>query len=211
MVGPLHQLPSHPEKWLLKFNPGNGLLAEEHINNFMLSINLNEVVEEDAVVRLFPYTLQGATGSWYFSLPSDSINSWDAFQEQFLTTFGDDRSTATLINDISNLKVEPKEPIKDFNSRFNKLLNKIPMASKPNDEVQTEWYISALPLNIPIFVDSAAKPTLAENMKQTIVVEKHILAVEKKNALEERKSKKVTFRDDSKKKPPKDPFDLEGL
>ena len=48
-------------------------------------------------------------------------------------------------------------------------------------------------------------------MKEVIVVEKHILALEKKNALEERKFKKVTFRDDSKKKPPKYPFDLEWL
>jgi len=39
------------------------MLAEEHINNFMLSINLNGVVNEDAVVRLFPYTLQGTAGS----------------------------------------------------------------------------------------------------------------------------------------------------
>lgn len=63
MDGPLHQLPSHPEKWLPKFNPDNGLLAEDDINNFMLFVNLNQVEEEDAVVRLFPYTLQVAVGS----------------------------------------------------------------------------------------------------------------------------------------------------
>jgi len=72
---PLSQLPAHPEKWLPKFNLDNGLSAEEHINNFMLSINLNGVIEEDTVVQLFPYTLQGAAGSWYFSLPSGSINN----------------------------------------------------------------------------------------------------------------------------------------
>ena len=80
MAGPLNPLPAHPEKWLPKFNPDNGLPAEEHINNFMLSINVNEVVEEDAIVGLFPYTLQGSVGSWYFSLLLGSINSWDAFQ-----------------------------------------------------------------------------------------------------------------------------------
>lgn len=211
MVGPLHSLSAHPEKWLPKFNLDDGLPTEEHINNFMLSINLNEVVEEYAFVILFPYTLQGSAGSWYFSLPFVSINSWDAFQEQFLTKFGDDQSTATLLKDLYNLKVEPKEPIKDFNSHFNKLLNKIPTTSKPSDEVQNEWYISALPSNATIFVDSAAKPTLAENMKESIAVEKRILSLHKKNALEEIKSKKVTFRDESKKKAPKDPFDLEGL
>lgn len=175
----------------------------------MLSINLNGVMEEDVVIRLFPYTLQGAVGSWYFSLPPMSINSWDAFQEQFLTKFRDDRSTATLINDLSNLKSESKEPIKDFKSRFNKLLNKIIVTSKPSEEIWNEWYISALPSNIANFIDRAAKPTLVENMKEAIAMEKRILALENKNAIEERKSKKVTFRDDLKKKVVKDPYDME--
>lgn len=61
MDGPLHQLLAHPKKLLPKFNPNNGLLVEERINNFMLSINLNQVEEEDAILRLFPYTLQGTT------------------------------------------------------------------------------------------------------------------------------------------------------
>jgi len=69
----------------------------------MLSINLNGVTNEDVVIQLFPYTLQGAARSWYFSLPSGSITSWDIFQEQFLTKFGDDMSTVTLINDLSTL------------------------------------------------------------------------------------------------------------
>ena len=79
MPAPLSQIPAHPEKWLPKFNPEAGMLAEEHINNFMLSINLNEVTNEDAVVRIFPYTLQGTAGPWYFLLPSGSITSWDIF------------------------------------------------------------------------------------------------------------------------------------
>lgn len=48
-------------------------------------------------------------------------------------------------------------------------------------------------------------------MKEVIVVEKRILALENKNALEERKSKKVTFKDECKKKTPKEPFSLKGL
>ena len=133
MPVPLSQIPAHLEKWLPKFNLEAGMLAEEHINNFMLSINLNGVTNEDVVIRLFPYTLQGAVESWYFSLLYGSITSWDIFQEQFLTKFGDDRSMETLINDLSNLRVESKEPIKYFNSRSNKLLNKIPTASKPSE------------------------------------------------------------------------------
>jgi len=112
---PLSQFPSHPEKWLPRFNPDIGILGDEHINNFMLSINLNGVTEEDVVIRIFKYTLQGAAGSWYFSLPLGSITSWNRSQEQFLTKFSDDRSTTTLINDLSNLKTESREPITHFN------------------------------------------------------------------------------------------------
>lgn len=118
---------------------------------------------------------------------------------------------ATLINDLSNLMTESKEPIKEFNSRFNKLLNKIPTASKPSEQVRSEWYITTLPSNIATSVDRAGKPTLAENMKEAIAMEKRITALEKKAALEDRKSKKVSFKDDSKKKMAKDPHDMEGL
>jgi len=57
MPTPLSQLPAHLEKWLPKFNPDAGILVEEHIKNFKLSINLNGVTKEDVVVRLFLYTL----------------------------------------------------------------------------------------------------------------------------------------------------------
>ena len=134
MPAPLHALPKSSEIWLPKFNPDDGLLAEEHIHNYMLTINLKEVVEEDCVVRLFPYTLIGSARSWYFSLPARSITSWSMLKEQFLGKFGDDRSTASLIKDLSNLKAKTGEKIKDFNSRFNKFLNKIPSREVPGVE-----------------------------------------------------------------------------
>jgi len=58
-----------------KFNPDAGIQADEHIKNFMLSVNLKGITEEDVFVRLFSYTLQGSARSWYFSLPSGSITS----------------------------------------------------------------------------------------------------------------------------------------
>ena len=48
-------------------------------------------------------------------------------------------------------------------------------------------------------------------MKEVISVEKRIITLEKKAALEDRKYKKVSFKDDSKKKIAKDPYDMEGL
>lgn len=52
--------PKNPEKWLPKYNPDHGLPIEEHLNNFMLAMNLNGVAHEDVVIRLFPYNFQGS-------------------------------------------------------------------------------------------------------------------------------------------------------
>lgn len=174
ILAPLHPLLKHLERWLPKFNPDDGLLVEEHIHNYMLAINLNEVDEEDVVVRLFPYTLTRSTGSWYFSLSTNFITSWDIFEEQILTKFGDACSITSLINDLSNLKTNSKEKIKYFNSIFNKLLNEISATSRPVVDVQIECYISSLPSNIGIFVDRVNKNTLVENMKESMYVEKWI-------------------------------------
>ena len=77
--------------------------------------------------------------------------------------------------------------------------------------MRCEWYITALPSNLAIFVDRENKTTLVENLTEAIAVEKHVIALEKRSVIEERKSKKITFKEDSKKKQTKDPFDLEGL
>jgi len=73
MPASLSQFPAHPEKWLPKFNLDIGILIEEHINNFILSINLNGVTKEDVVVRLFPYTLQETAGSCIFHYQQDPL------------------------------------------------------------------------------------------------------------------------------------------
>lgn len=72
-------------------------------------------------------------------------------------------------------------------------MNKIQTASKTSEKIISEWYITSLPSNIAIFVDKAAKPTLAEDMKEALDVEKCIIALENKVALEDIKYKKNFF------------------
>ena len=138
LVANLIALLANLKKCLPKYNPDDGLPAEEHLNKFMLAMNLNGVAHKDVVIKFFPYTFQGFAGSWYFSLPTSSIRDWDTFQEVFLAKFWDERTIASFINDLSNLKANLDERTKDFNSRFNKLLNKILAAFKTVVDVQIE-------------------------------------------------------------------------
>lgn len=111
---------------------------------------------------------------------------------------------------MSNLKISPNKNIKDFNSRFNKFVNKIPNTSRPSYEVLIEWFISALSTNIAMFVDRENKMTLADNMKEVISIEKHIFSLEKKIVSDERRVVKKEKKD-LRKKHSKYAFDVEVL
>jgi len=62
------------------------------------------VADEDMVCCLFPFTLIGATSTWYFSLRIGLITSRDAFQRAFMDKFGDDKTPTTLVLELSRLK-----------------------------------------------------------------------------------------------------------
>ena len=77
--------------------------------------------------------------------------------------------------------MEIKERIKDFNQRFLTLLNKIPVASQPPEDIIIENYASALPKYLGMFVKQAGKITLVETFDEAIKVEKNSLTFEPEN------------------------------
>ena len=83
VLGDQHRLPRNPDKWLPKYNPDEKIPMEDHIKYFMQAMRLINVIHEDIVYRLFPYTFEGKASTWYFSLESNSFPSWDVFLELF--------------------------------------------------------------------------------------------------------------------------------
>lgn len=80
-----HPLPKHPEKLLPKFDPDNDVTPEDHIKKFMLSLRLMDIKHQYVVCRLFPYTFVGQASTWFFSLATGSIASWQQFETAFLS------------------------------------------------------------------------------------------------------------------------------
>ena len=83
IIGQLHKLPKNPEKWLPRFNPDDRIPAEDHIKSYTQAIRLRNVIHEDVVCRLFPYSFEGQASTWYFYLEVASINSWKQFEALF--------------------------------------------------------------------------------------------------------------------------------
>jgi hypothetical protein len=73
--GRAHKLPRHPKKLLPKYDPKTSGLPEYHIKKFVLAIRLMNVQHEDIVCRIFPYTFENSTSTWYFNLRVGSITS----------------------------------------------------------------------------------------------------------------------------------------
>ena len=59
---------------------------------------------EDVVCRLFPHTLKGATASWYFGFPANSIPDWDTFERIFRKKYTAQKTHAALMKGLGALK-----------------------------------------------------------------------------------------------------------
>jgi hypothetical protein len=214
--GAQHPLPKHLEKWLPKFDPDSKQIAEDHIKNFMLAIRLCNVEHEDVVFRLFPYTFEGNPSTWYFAQQPHTIMSWEKFESCFLEKFRDGKPPEVLVMDLSSLKMNPKEKVKDFNQRFLTLKNRIPVDSMPAESLVIAYYTKALHQSIAIWVKRSKKATLLEAFEEATQIEKDILSLKdsSSNETETRSSseKKIEIlpRPTQSKTQPKD-SDLKNL
>ena len=118
------------------------------------------VQEEDVVCRLFPYTFEGKASTWYFSLPKGSITSWNQFHTAFLEKFREDKTPTILILEVSRIRMDGKEKIKDFNQHFLALMNKIHVESRPLEGVVVKFYTLSLPQMMEMFMKQTCKVTL---------------------------------------------------
>jgi len=135
------------------------------------------VLDEDAVCLLFPFTLIDAASTWYFSLRIGSITSWAAFQRAFLDKFGDDKTPVALVLELSRLKMEAKEKVKDFNIQFNTLFNRIQTNARPTNEVLMEFYITALPVPTAMWDKRSNAQTLQGAINEAIKVENEMISL----------------------------------
>jgi hypothetical protein len=55
----------------------------KHLLDFHEFVHERQIVHEDVQIKIFRYSLEGATLDWYRSLPTSSINSLESFHDAF--------------------------------------------------------------------------------------------------------------------------------
>ena len=132
---------------------------------------MRNVILEDIVCTLFPYTYKGKALNWYFPLETTYINSWKQFKTLFLQNFRDDSTPEYLLIDLLSFTINPKG-VKDYNQRFSYLKNGIPKTLLPTEELLIAYYINGFPITIDMWVKHAHKMTLQLAFVEACLVEK---------------------------------------
>ena len=90
-----------------------------------------------------------------------------------------------LFSELSTIRFDKKDKVKDFNQRFVNLLNRI--LENPAASIQDEFYTVALPPSIAMFVKAREKRTLAKKILEAIKVEKDMASISSHQGNEENK------------------------
>lgn len=212
----VHDMPKQLENFLPKFDPDKKYSTKDHINKFMLVVKLMNVQHEDVICRPFPYTLENKASTWYFFFSSSFNHYMDSFETTFIEKLGEEKTPTTLVLDISRIKMDEREKVRDFNQRFLTLMTKIPQASKHVEDVSIDFYTSTLPVSMAIFVKRGEKNTLEATFKESIKVEKDMLSLKINLGVQSSKYKsntktKATFTKPHEEKKYQDSIDVEAL
>ncbi|XP_074562950.1 uncharacterized protein LOC141819598 [Curcuma longa] len=103
---------------------------EDHVGRFENAASLHQYT--DAIrCRVFSTTLSGSALRWFSRLPPASIGSFEEFKDLFLQHFSTSRTYCKTTTDLFATKQGPKESLKDFVRRFNRVAQDVPDATSP--------------------------------------------------------------------------------
>ncbi|GKV47270.1 hypothetical protein SLEP1_g54184 [Rubroshorea leprosula] len=91
---------------------------DDHLHAFYSCMQAQNA--SDALMcKIFPSTLRGNARTWYYSLPSRSINSYTELASAFATKFSSRRLIRKTTSELMRVKQRDGESLKNFMSRFN--------------------------------------------------------------------------------------------
>lgn len=102
-----------------------------------------DVYGEDVFMNMFMEFLTDDAREWYKDLPSLSIGSFQDFKRLFRDQYGDHSDPKFVLHELTGIRKNQNEEVAHFNNRFIKLLNKIPLGLKPNDNQNLVFYFDA--------------------------------------------------------------------
>ena len=89
-------------------------------------MRLQQLSDDAIKLRFVPFALKDNAKKWLYSIPTNSITTWEEFTKVFLKKFYPNHKTARYRNEINQFRQKAKEPFWQYFERFKSLLTQCP-------------------------------------------------------------------------------------
>jgi hypothetical protein len=172
--GGLHDLPKKAESWIPKFSGEDGSYDNSLWTNFCDAFQFHQSGQEhpDVFLRLFVSSLTRSARRWINKLPKGSIKTLEDLEQAFKKDWCEKESMDSLYSQYTDICKASSESIRDFNDRFNLLLEKI----RPSfsEEAVLQHYLNSLEGVLQFTLEDRSPSTLEEAQDFPCQIERNL-------------------------------------
>lgn len=179
LTPPLHPLPQGSRNNVPKLYGNGKQHPDEHIVEFHIACGILGVEYEGISIHLFVETLQGVVADQFYHLAPQTTTTWDILKFHFETHFKTSKDGHTLLAQLTSMKKEPYEPMRDFLSKFNKLKNRISANSQPTAENLKCFFINAQLSEVSFLSRRTPLVDVIVAQTQVVEIEDHLILLGK--------------------------------
>lgn len=166
-----HDVPLVALKSLPDFIVEGQTITFEHIRYVATICSIHNITEEDAATKLLAASFKGEASDWFRSLNVGSITSWDRLGDLLRKYFEDDLDSLSLVEQLQLIKRDPREQMTNFNGRFLKTWNMIPINIRPSIDYAFLYFLRSLTSDISFMIQSLGGTSLPQAFNLAVKVE----------------------------------------
>jgi hypothetical protein len=172
------QMPPKYEKWLPKFTGTDATSAKEHMSNFWAFFQLHPISDDakDLVMKLFSATLYDAAIRWYLGQTDGSIKTMDRLEQIFLRRWSIKEDPNMLLTRLNGLARHENESIREFHTRFEALLQRIPPSHHPKDDYLVHIYTRSFTCQLGYLLRDKDHQSIQEAQELATKIEGNLLS-----------------------------------
>ena len=129
VIGNNFEIKGHHISMLPKFTGSEGedpYLFLHEFEEVCALQKLQQLTEDSFRLRLINFALKESAKKWLYSLPANSISSWEGFVVIFLKKYFPNHKTTRITNEINQFHQKEKESFWKYFDRFKNLLSQCP-------------------------------------------------------------------------------------
>ncbi|KAH9294558.1 hypothetical protein KI387_040236, partial [Taxus chinensis] len=142
------------------FTGENQTTPGDHVKDIANICAIHEIDEMQVAVKLLASSFKGKALQWFRSLASGSIQNWNQLCIALHEQFGEKGDNLSLLEQLTTIKRAPNEQLTDFNFRFQRTWERIPMVVRPTAECAFLYYLKALNSDISMLIQSMGGTTI---------------------------------------------------